>query len=599
MTRELFGIRLEIEVETDVFGEFFVEVGFDSAIDFGGEFGNAFRGWAIFAVGRVVFGISEDERNDVADFALDAGTVAILLSSSAGVDSGGVLELAEGFGDSAIATTENPVDDFAFTHDVEVVRCEVTTDDHRVNNIGDELESSTRFVAIIDAEERKGSLDELDTTFGGLETDFVESVFVFEDGEVLVEGLNLVEGPGIEKEETITKGIFEPVGSQTRGVIVGDRVDMIIGNFARENIVTFELLHDDAGVTNGLFGLGFDRFLVFGITVHIVDTMFEGRRGNIVKEASESLAFILRKMPDNESDANAVTEDVVKAGELEEAIVIDTDHTDSLETLEFGGGNIFEEPGWEVGGENFEILTRFGREALETFFLAGQNIEHAVVAVEETITVRRGVGVFALDRRELARWLDGGKRRCGSRGSGADFDGGGEFDGGAFVRNGDSSLLARRAAIDFEPILIKPEFDFVIAAEFFGRHLQEVNLDFAAAIEVADDSVGEFGESARADVARNAVFVFVHDKESIGLVEVFVELLIKLRHTFGVIGIAGADNLAEGEARSRRSFGEEILVLKKRARPVDYFIATTFEIASPVESTLVQFRTTRNNKFFH
>lgn len=50
-----------------------------------------------------------------------------------------MLEVAEGFGDGFVATTKDPVDDFALTHDVEIICGKIAAVDHRLDNVGDEL----------------------------------------------------------------------------------------------------------------------------------------------------------------------------------------------------------------------------------------------------------------------------------------------------------------------------------------------------------------------------------------------------------------------------------------------------------------------------
>ena len=100
--------------------------------------------------------------------------------------------------------------------------------------------------------------DEVSGDRGGLESDFVEIIFVFEDGEVGVEGFNLIKRPGVVEEISVTKSIFEAVGGKIRNVVVGDWIDMIIGNFARENVVFFELARNDFRVANDFAGIFLD-----------------------------------------------------------------------------------------------------------------------------------------------------------------------------------------------------------------------------------------------------------------------------------------------------------------------------------------------------
>ena len=127
---------------------------------------------------------------------------------------------------------------------------------------------------------------------------------------------------------------------------------MIIGDFTRENAVFLELLHEDARVADDLLGLRFERFLLLGIAVHIVDTVLESRGGDVMEEAGESLFLVACEFPDDEGDTDAVLEDVVEAGKLVEGIVVDIDHADGAKTLHFGSSDIAEEPSGEIGGED-------------------------------------------------------------------------------------------------------------------------------------------------------------------------------------------------------------------------------------------------------
>lgn len=151
---------------------------------------------------------SLDEGDDVADLSFDVGAVAVFFRGGATKDRGSTLELAEGFADGFIATAENPVNHFALGHLVEIVNGEEVVMNHGADNIGEELEGGSALVAAVDGEERKAGLSELFGDGEVVKTEFVEALFVFEDGEVLVEASDLVESPGVKKEETVTKGVF-------------------------------------------------------------------------------------------------------------------------------------------------------------------------------------------------------------------------------------------------------------------------------------------------------------------------------------------------------------------------------------------------------
>ena len=219
-----------------------------------------------------------------------------------------------------------------------------------------------------------------------LEAEFVKVILIFEDGEVGVESFDFVERPGVEKEEAIGESIFEAVGGEIRSFVVGEREKFVIGDFAGEDAVFFELAGDGFGITDDLGCAFFDRFLGFGVAVHIVNAMLEGGSGDVVEEGCEGLLFIAGEVPDDESDADAVRENGVEVLEVVNATIIDAvDHADAGEALEFGGGDVFEKPGGELGTEDFEVFACFGCEGFEGFIFASGDVEGFVgVAAEET-----------------------------------------------------------------------------------------------------------------------------------------------------------------------------------------------------------------------
>lgn len=334
------GVWFEVEVETDVFGLFVVEIFVDGGFDFFVEIGDA---------SGAGFGL--DERSDVADFGFDADAVAVFLGDVAGEDGSGTLEVAEGVAHWFVAAAQNPVDDFAFAHDVEVVEIEVAAVNHGLHHVAEELAGSAAFVTVIVGGKFKVFGGELSSDRRGLEGDFVEVTFVFGDSEVGIESFNLVESPSSVEEVAVAKSVFETVGGEAGNVVVGEREDMVIGDFAGEDAVLFELLVDGFGIANNLVGVFFDGFLGFGVAVHVVDSVFERGRGNVVEEPGEGLFFVVSEAPNNQGDANAVLEDGAKVGEVVEGAIIHADHADTREALEFGGGDIFEEPGGEFGAE--------------------------------------------------------------------------------------------------------------------------------------------------------------------------------------------------------------------------------------------------------
>ncbi len=88
------GVRLEVEVETDVFGLFVVEVFVDGGFDFFVELSDADSCGVVGVLG---------EWGDVADLGFNADTIAVFLGSAAGINCGGALEIAEGIAHGLVA----------------------------------------------------------------------------------------------------------------------------------------------------------------------------------------------------------------------------------------------------------------------------------------------------------------------------------------------------------------------------------------------------------------------------------------------------------------------------------------------------------------
>ncbi len=295
------GVRLEIEVKTDVFRLLFVEISSDGGVDVVVEVSNAFRDRLVFAVG------SGDKGNDIADFGFDADGVAVFLGGGAGIDRSGALEVAEGVAQRFIAAAQNPVDDLALAHDIEVVESEVTTINHGLNHVGKEGHAGAGFVAVIDGREGEVVRRKFGSERWVGETDFVEVVFVFDNSEIVVKRFDLLEGTG-GVGEAVAKSVFKAVGGEARSIIVGDGVNMIIGDLAREDAVFFELTSDGFRVADDLGGVVLDGLLGLSIAIHKVDAVLKSGGGDVVEEAGEGLLFVVSEMPDDEGDADAMGE---------------------------------------------------------------------------------------------------------------------------------------------------------------------------------------------------------------------------------------------------------------------------------------------------
>ena len=62
-----------------------------------------------------------NERDSIADFGFNVSTIAVFFDGAATVNASGSLELAEGGAESFVAAAENPINNFAFAHGVEII----------------------------------------------------------------------------------------------------------------------------------------------------------------------------------------------------------------------------------------------------------------------------------------------------------------------------------------------------------------------------------------------------------------------------------------------------------------------------------------------
>lgn len=203
-----------------------------------------------------------------------------------------------------------------------------------------------------------------------------------------------------------------------------------------------------------------------------------------------------------------------------------------------------------------------------------------------------GGGIFETDD-------TGGIGRVGSRG--------GAFVGG-FGGGDDLGLADGRFdfgwVIDLDKALFEPKTDFFETILGLIGHFEEVNFGLMVMIEIVRNDVLEFGISAGADVTDGVATIFVHDEEDVSAIEIFPEAFVSADETFGVGAVVFGEKFCSVEARNGAVFDLVIIdgvgiVFENRGGPVNDFIATTFEIASPVDGAFVEFGATANNEFFH
>ncbi len=124
--------------------------------------------------------------------------------------------MAEDVAEVFVAAAQDPVDDFAFAHDVEVVHIEVAGDDHGMGNVGEELHAGAVFLGVIEGREGEIASGEVGGEVGILESKLVEAGFVLKDGEIIVERFNVVKSPDVVEEVAVGEGVFETIGSEIR-----------------------------------------------------------------------------------------------------------------------------------------------------------------------------------------------------------------------------------------------------------------------------------------------------------------------------------------------------------------------------------------------
>lgn len=238
------------------------------------------------------------------------------------------------------------------------------------------MHDSAAIVAAVFFEESEGTEDEFFASGEITEAELIDGVFVFEDGDIVDETFDLVEGPGLVGEVAVGEGVFEAVGGETRDIVVDDGEEAAVRNFAGEDAVTFELAHDAARVADDFAGAFFGGLLGFVVAVEKVDAMLEGGGGDIVEEGGKSLTFVMGKAPSDECDTDAVVEDGVGVSEIINAALVNaTVGSNARKTLNFGGGDVLEEPSWEFGTKCVEILAHHGCELTEAALFGGKEIE--------------------------------------------------------------------------------------------------------------------------------------------------------------------------------------------------------------------------------
>ena len=118
--------------------------------------------------------------------------------------------------------------------------------------------------------------------------------------------------------KAVRERILEAVARELRGVVVGNWIDVVIVNFFEFNAVSFEQFYDVVGFFDEFGRQGFGGLLFHCVAVQNVDAVLESRGCDVVEKAGEGLFFVLREMPDNESDGDGMVEAGIKSVDAEE-----------------------------------------------------------------------------------------------------------------------------------------------------------------------------------------------------------------------------------------------------------------------------------------
>lgn len=121
----------------------------------------------------------------------------------------------------------------------------------------------------------------------------------------------------------------------------------------------------------------------------------------------------------------------------------------------------------------------------------------------------------------------------------------------------------------------------------FGGEFQDVDFGVASAVQIANDDVSELSDSTGANVAFDAVSVFVHKEVDVGAVEVFVVAFVEIGKMSGVIVVVRHEPAAKRKARLGLKFAEGLVFSGNWSWPVDDVVTTTFKVTSPVERALM------------
>lgn len=116
----------------------------------------------------------------------------------------------------------------------------------------------------------------------------------------------------------------------------------------------------------------------FGVAIHVVNSVLESWRSDIVIKSSDGLFLIVGEFPDDQCNANAVGEDGVKVGELIEAAIVHSGHGNFAEALELGHSDIFQKPGGKFRTKDAQIFAIFDSERAKAFFAAESDVESFV-----------------------------------------------------------------------------------------------------------------------------------------------------------------------------------------------------------------------------
>lgn len=161
------------------------------------------------------------------------------------------------------------------------------------------------FVAHIDARALQGEIGEAGCIVESGEHEFGNAMLVRADDERLINLSHSLDGVEVVGED-ITECVFESVGRELWGVVIGNGIEVIVGHIGGLQLQFMEDFDDFGRVGNHFESTLLGGFLLFVVAMEEIDDVGEGGCGNVVEECCDALLHVVCEMPDDEPHSDAV-----------------------------------------------------------------------------------------------------------------------------------------------------------------------------------------------------------------------------------------------------------------------------------------------------